>query len=49
MFGRIAIVYDGIEKIMGEVIDIAQDGSLLMKLEDESIRKITYFRNVAFR
>jgi BirA family biotin operon repressor/biotin-[acetyl-CoA-carboxylase] ligase len=49
MFGRRAIVHDGIEKIMGEVIDIAQDGSLLMKLEDESIRKITYFRNVTFR
>jgi BirA family transcriptional regulator, biotin operon repressor / biotin---[acetyl-CoA-carboxylase] ligase len=49
MFGRRAIVYDGIEEIKGEVIDIAQDGSLLMKLGDESIRKITYFRNVTFR
>lgn len=49
MFGRRAIVYDGIEKIIGEVIDIAQDGSLLMKLGDESIRKITYFRNITFR
>ena len=49
MFGRRAIVYDGIEKIIGEVIDIAQDGSLLMKLGDESIRKISYFRNITFR
>ena len=49
MFGRRAIVYDGIEKIMGEVVDIDQDGSLLMKLGDDSIKKITYYRNVTFR
>ena len=49
MFGRRAIVYDGIEKIMGEVVDIDQDGSLLMKLGDGSIKKITYYGNVTFR
>jgi BirA family transcriptional regulator, biotin operon repressor / biotin---[acetyl-CoA-carboxylase] ligase len=48
IFGRRAIVYDGIEKIMGEVIDIDQDGSLLMKLGDDSIKKITYYGNVTF-
>jgi len=49
MFGRRAIVYDGIEKITGEVVDIDQDGSLIMKLGDESIKKITYYGNVTFR
>jgi BirA family transcriptional regulator, biotin operon repressor / biotin---[acetyl-CoA-carboxylase] ligase len=48
MFGRRAIVYDGFEKIMGEVVDIDQDGSLLMKLGDDSIKKITYYGNVTF-
>ena len=48
MFGRRAIVYDGIEKIMGEVVDIDQDGSLIMKLGDGSIKKITYYGNVTF-
>ena len=49
MFGRRAIVYDGIEKIMGEVVDIDQDGSLIMKLGDDSIKKITYYGNFTFR
>jgi BirA family biotin operon repressor/biotin-[acetyl-CoA-carboxylase] ligase len=49
MFGRRAIVYDGIEKIMGEVVDIDQDGSLIMKLEDDSIKRITYYGNVTLR
>ncbi len=49
MFGRRAIDYDGIEKIMGEVVDIDQDGSLIMKLGDDSIKKITYYGNVTFR
>lgn len=49
IFGKRAIVYDGIEKIMGEVIDIDQDGSLIMKLGDESIKKIIYYGNVTFR
>jgi BirA family transcriptional regulator, biotin operon repressor / biotin---[acetyl-CoA-carboxylase] ligase len=48
MFGRRAIVYDGIEKIMGEVVDIDKDGSLIMKLGDESVKKITYYGNVTF-
>lgn len=49
MFGRRAIVYDGIEKIIGEVVDIDQDGSLIMKLGDGSTKKITYYGNVTFR
>jgi BirA family biotin operon repressor/biotin-[acetyl-CoA-carboxylase] ligase len=48
MLGRRAIVYDGIQKIIGEVVDIDQDGSLVMKLGDDSIKKITYYGNVTF-
>jgi BirA family biotin operon repressor/biotin-[acetyl-CoA-carboxylase] ligase len=48
MFGRRAIVYDGTQKIIGEVVDIDQDGSLIMKLGDDSIKKITYYGNVTF-
>jgi BirA family transcriptional regulator, biotin operon repressor / biotin---[acetyl-CoA-carboxylase] ligase len=48
IFGKKAIVYDGTQKIMGEVIDIDQNGALIIKLSDTSIKKINYYSNVLF-
>lgn len=47
--GKKAIVYDGNETVAGHVIDIDKDGSLLMKLDDASIKRVTYYDNVTFR
>lgn len=47
MFGKKAIVYDGNQQVMGEIIDLDQNGALLMKLSDTSIRKIIYYDNVS--
>lgn len=47
--GKEAVVYDGKEKVVGQVIDLEKDGSLLMKLSDGSIRSVTYYTNVNFR
>ncbi len=48
IFGKKTIVYDGTQKVIGEVIDIDPNGALLMKLGDTSIKKIIYYRNVSF-
>ena len=48
MFGRRAIVYDGTQKFGGEVIDLDNNGSLIMRLDDSSIKKIIYYSNVSF-
>jgi BirA family transcriptional regulator, biotin operon repressor / biotin---[acetyl-CoA-carboxylase] ligase len=48
IFGKKAIVYDGTQKVMGEVIDIDQNGALLMKTSDTLIKKINYYSNVSF-
>jgi BirA family biotin operon repressor/biotin-[acetyl-CoA-carboxylase] ligase len=48
IFGKKAIVYDGTQKVMGEVIDIDQNGALIIKLSDTSIKKINYYSNVLF-
>jgi BirA family transcriptional regulator, biotin operon repressor / biotin---[acetyl-CoA-carboxylase] ligase len=47
MFGKKAIVYEGNQKIMGEVIDIDQNGALLMKQSDTSVRRIVYYDKVS--
>lgn len=49
IIGKRATVYDGNEKVVGQVIDIEKDGSLLMKLGDSSVKRVTYFSNVTFR
>lgn len=48
IIGKKGIVYDGNEKVVGKVIDIDKDGSLLMKLEDSSIKRVTFYTNVSF-
>jgi biotin-(acetyl-CoA carboxylase) ligase len=47
MFGKKAIVYDGIQQVIGQIIDLDQNGAMLMKLSDTSIRKIIYYNNVS--
>ena len=47
MLGKKAIVYDGNQQVKGEIIDVDQNGALLMKLSDTSIRKIIYYDNVS--
>jgi BirA family transcriptional regulator, biotin operon repressor / biotin---[acetyl-CoA-carboxylase] ligase len=47
MFGRRAVVYDGTQKFSGEVVDLDNSGSLIMRLDDSSIKKIIYFNNVS--
>jgi BirA family biotin operon repressor/biotin-[acetyl-CoA-carboxylase] ligase len=49
IIGKRGVVYDGNEKVVGKVIDIDIDGSLLMKLDDSSIKRVTYYTNVSFR
>jgi BirA family transcriptional regulator, biotin operon repressor / biotin---[acetyl-CoA-carboxylase] ligase len=49
MFGKEAIVYDGDEKFMGHVIDIAQNGALVMKLTDGSVKNIIYYSDVSIQ
>ena len=49
IIGKKAKVYDGKVTVAGQVTGIDNDGSLLMKLDDGSIKKITYYNNVAFR
>jgi len=49
MFGKEAIVYDGNEKFMGQVIDIDPNGALVMKLTDGSVKKIIYYSNVSIQ
>jgi BirA family biotin operon repressor/biotin-[acetyl-CoA-carboxylase] ligase len=44
-----ATVYDGNEIVVGQVIDIDKDGTLLMRLGDGSIRSVSYYSNVTFR
>ena len=48
VFGKRAIVYDGTQKFLGEVIDLDNNGSLIMRLDDSSIKKIIYYSNVSF-
>ena len=48
IFGKRAIVYDGTQKFSGEVIDLDNNGSLIMRLDDSSIKKIIYYSNVSF-
>lgn len=47
MFGKKGIVYDGNQKVTGEVIDLDQNGALIMKVSDTSIKKIIYYDNVS--
>jgi BirA family biotin operon repressor/biotin-[acetyl-CoA-carboxylase] ligase len=49
IIGKRGIVYDGNEKVVGKVIDIDKDGSLLMKLDDSGIKRVTYYTNISFR
>lgn len=49
IIGKRGIVYDGHDKVVGKVIDIDKDGSLLMKLDDSSIKRVTFYSNVSFR
>jgi BirA family biotin operon repressor/biotin-[acetyl-CoA-carboxylase] ligase len=48
IFERRAIVYDGTQKFSGKVIDLDNNGSLIMRLDDSSIKKIIYYQNVSF-
>ena len=48
IFGKRAIVYDGTQKFSGEVIDLDNNGSLIMRLDDSSIKIIIYYSNVSF-
>lgn len=48
IIGKKGVVYDGNKKVVGKVIDIDKDGSLLMKLEDSSIKRVTFYTNVSF-
>jgi len=48
IFGKRAIVYDGTQKFGGEVLDLDNNGSLIMRLDDSSIKKIIYYSNVSF-
>ena len=47
MFGKSAVVYDGTQIFSGEVIDLDNNGSLIMRLDDSSIKKIIYYSNVS--
>lgn len=49
IIGKRATVYDGNDQVMGQVIDIDNDGSLLIKLDDSSVKRVTYYSNVTFR
>lgn len=49
IIGKIGTVFDGNEAVVGQIIDIDKDGSLLMKLSDSSLKKVTYYSNVTFR
>jgi BirA family biotin operon repressor/biotin-[acetyl-CoA-carboxylase] ligase len=49
IIGKRGMVYDGNEKVVGKVIDIDKDGSLLMKLDDSGIKRVTYYTNISFR
>jgi BirA family transcriptional regulator, biotin operon repressor / biotin---[acetyl-CoA-carboxylase] ligase len=49
MFGKKAIVYDGNEKFIGHVIDIDQNGALVMKLTDGSVKNIIYYSDVSIQ
>ena len=49
IIGKRATVYDGNEKVAGQVIDLDNDGSLLMKLGDSSVKRVAYYSNVTFR
>jgi BirA family biotin operon repressor/biotin-[acetyl-CoA-carboxylase] ligase len=49
IIGKRGIVYDGNEKVVGKVIDIDKDGSLLMKLDDSSIKRVMFYTNTFFR
>jgi BirA family biotin operon repressor/biotin-[acetyl-CoA-carboxylase] ligase len=49
MFGKKAIVYDGNEKLIGHVIDIDQNGGLVMKLTDGSVKNIIYYSDVSIQ
>jgi len=49
IIGKRGIVYDRNDKVVGKVIDIDKDGSLLMKLDDSSIKKVTFYTSVSFR
>jgi BirA family transcriptional regulator, biotin operon repressor / biotin---[acetyl-CoA-carboxylase] ligase len=49
MFGKRAIVYDGNEKLIGHVIDIDQNGGLVMKLTDGSVKNIIYYSDVSIQ
>ena len=49
MFGKEIIVYDGDEKFMGHVIDIDQNGALVMKLTDGSVKNIIYYSDVSIQ
>lgn len=48
MFGKRAIIYDGVHKFAGEVVDLCYDGALLMKLDDSSSKKIISYSDVTF-
>lgn len=48
IIGKKGVVYDGNKKVVGKVINIDKDGSLLMKLEDSSIKRVTFYTNVSF-
>lgn len=49
IIGKRGIVYDRNEMVVGKVTDIDKDGSLLMKLDDSSIKKVMYYTNASFR
>jgi biotin-(acetyl-CoA carboxylase) ligase len=49
IIGKRGIVYDRNDKVVGKVIDIDKDGSLLMKLDDSSIKRVTFYTSVSFR
>ena len=46
MFGKKATVHDGNQKFVGHIFDIDNTGALLIKLSDDSIKKIIYYDNV---
>lgn len=49
IIGKEAIICDGNERVVGQVIDVDKDGSLLMKLGGASIKNVKYYSDVTFR
>lgn len=47
--GKKGTVHDGNDTVEGKVVDIDKDGSLLIQLDDTSLRRVNFYSNVIFR